>query len=219
MAILKKGKKKLDGQLVDTIEEAVLYTDNDCFYPVIKGIPRLTVEAIVDYEFFLKTAITDYEQRKERVLLKYGDLIAFAQKKNKRTKESFTQEWAIFDYEKDKTWDADDAGMLDRFLRETDESIDSLKNKIVFDEDELSGFSVVAEVCAVDVLLLSQAAKTRVKQASESIFNLYIFYFLIPIISQKLNLRIIRKLSTLPAEVYLVHPCCLTSLLLLSVTK
>jgi len=140
MAILKKGKKKLDGQLVDTIEEAVLYTDNDCFYPVIKGIPRLTVEAIVDYEFFLKTAITDYEQRKERVLLKYGDLIAFAQKKNKRTKESFTQEWAIFDYEKDKTWDADDAGMLDRFLRETDESIDSLKNKIVFDAGCGNGF-------------------------------------------------------------------------------
>jgi SAM-dependent methyltransferase/uncharacterized protein YbaR (Trm112 family) len=133
ISILKKVKKEFDGQLIDVIEEAILYADEDCFYPVIKGVPRLTVEAIVDFEGFLNAAMNDYEERKMNVFLKYGDLIAFAQKKNKRTKKSFTQEWSIFNYEEDKTWDADEEEMIDRFLKETDETIDSLKDKVIFD--------------------------------------------------------------------------------------
>jgi SAM-dependent methyltransferase/uncharacterized protein YbaR (Trm112 family) len=133
ISILKKVKKEFDGQLIDMIEEAILYADGDCFYPVIKGVPRLTVEAIVDFEDFLNAAMNDYQERKMNVFFKYGDLIAFAQKKNKRTKKSFTQEWSIFNYEEDKTWDADGEAMIDRFLRETDETIDSIKGKIIFD--------------------------------------------------------------------------------------
>jgi SAM-dependent methyltransferase/uncharacterized protein YbaR (Trm112 family) len=133
ISILKKVKKEFDGQLIDVIEEAILYADEDCFYPVIKGVPRLTVEAIVDFEDFLNAAMNDYKERKMNIFFKYGDLIAFTQKKNKRTKKSFTQEWSIFNYEEDKTWDADEEAMIDRFLKETDETINSLKHKVIFD--------------------------------------------------------------------------------------
>jgi SAM-dependent methyltransferase len=53
--------------------------------------------------------------------------------KNSRTKESFTLEWQIFNYEKDRTWDADAQGMLSRFCEETDQSLPSIKNKIILD--------------------------------------------------------------------------------------
>lgn len=130
---IKKAKKKLDGQETDVIEEGVLFADTDWFYPVIKGVPRLNVEAVLDHANFLKSAVPDYEDRLKILLSKHSALLSLVQKKNKRTKESFTQEWALYNYEQDKTWDADATGMLNRFLKETDESLASLSNKTVFD--------------------------------------------------------------------------------------
>ena len=103
------------------------------FYPVIKGIPRLTVEAFLDYKDFLRSANIDYQLLKNNLLKKYNALVKNAVSKNKRTKQSFTKEWAVYNYDKDKTWDANDAAMVERFLKETDESVQSLKNKIIFD--------------------------------------------------------------------------------------
>ena len=133
MDVIKKEKKELDGQLVDTILEAVLYADNDWFYPVINGIPRLMVEAVIDYEDFLTKYIPDFKERKENLFIKHARLINLAYKKNYRTKKSFAQEWEIFDPEKDKTWSADGQSMVERFFTETGETKFSLENKIVFD--------------------------------------------------------------------------------------
>jgi len=131
--IVKQAKKILDGNETDVIEEAVLFGSDGWFYPVVKGIPRLNVEAIYDYADFLRSAVPDYEDRKKRLMEKYSALLALVQKKNKRTKESFAQEWAIYDYDSDKTWDADANGMLNRFLMETGETMDTLRGKIIFD--------------------------------------------------------------------------------------
>ncbi len=130
----------LDGTETDVIEEAVLFAQEGWFYPVVKGIPRLNVEAIYDYADFLRSAVPDYEKRKKQLLEKYNALLVLVQKKNKRTKESFAQEWAIYDYDSDKTWDADANGMLNRFLKETDETIETLKDKIIFDAGCGNGF-------------------------------------------------------------------------------
>lgn len=131
--IIKKTKKILDGAEIEQIDEAVLFAKDDWFYPVIKGIPRLNIEAINDYAEFLKAALPDYTERKHKILENYAALLKQMEKKNKRTKESFALEWSIYNYESDKTWDADAAGMLSRFLTETDETIESLKDKIIFD--------------------------------------------------------------------------------------
>jgi SAM-dependent methyltransferase/uncharacterized protein YbaR (Trm112 family) len=133
ITVIKKAIKILDNKEVEIIEEAVLFAADYWFYPVIKGVPRLNVEAIIDYAVFLKTFVPDYAERKERLLLKYGAFIKLAEQKNRRTKESFTQEWILHNHEEDKTWNADAAGMLNRFLTETNETLDTLAGKIIFD--------------------------------------------------------------------------------------
>ncbi|MBK8608537.1 MAG: class I SAM-dependent methyltransferase [Chitinophagaceae bacterium] len=131
--LVKRTAKLLDGENRDIMDEAVLYATADWFYPVIGGIPRLTVEAFLDHASFLKQADADYENRKTGLLNKYPELIKEALKKNKRTKKSFAKEWSVYQYDADKTWDADDEAMVARFLKETDEIRETLAHKIIFD--------------------------------------------------------------------------------------
>jgi 2-polyprenyl-3-methyl-5-hydroxy-6-metoxy-1,4-benzoquinol methylase/uncharacterized protein YbaR (Trm112 family) len=133
MTILKEGEKMLDGEKKSIIEEAVLYASEDWYYPVIKGIPRLNVEAFLDYADFFKAHRVDHEKLKDDLLKKYGELVKQVVRKNKRTKESFKKEWSVYNYDKDKTWDADNEAMMQRFLTETDETKNSLKGKLIFD--------------------------------------------------------------------------------------
>lgn len=130
---IKESVKELDGIAVSVIEEAILYAETDWFYPVINGVPRLNVEAFLEYEIFLRKHADGYEKRKEQLWKQYGELVLYVLKKNKRTKDSFSKEWKLYDFEKDKTWHADDNAMLNRFLIETDETMISLKGKIIFD--------------------------------------------------------------------------------------
>lgn len=113
--------------------EGVLYAGNDWLYPIVDGIPRLQVEAFLDYENFLKEKLPDYEKRKNNLLASYGEFINHVVKKNKRTKESFELEWSLFDYSKDKTWELKGDDLLSRFLSETEETKDSLRGKLIFD--------------------------------------------------------------------------------------
>ncbi|MEI9910176.1 MAG: class I SAM-dependent methyltransferase [Bacteroidota bacterium] len=115
------------------ILEGILFAENDWFYPVIKGIPRLTVEAFIDYEDFFETHFSAYQEHRDILEKKYHRLIKYVTEKNKRTKESFSREWKLFNYKKDKTWDQDSNGMMNRFLDETGETLQSLKGKIIFD--------------------------------------------------------------------------------------
>ena len=132
LSILKKSTKTLDGIDIEIIEEGIL-SSGICFYPIIKGIPRLIVEAVYDYKIFLQLHIENYEAKEKLLLEKYKSIIDQAANKNKRTKESFKLEWTFFNYEKDKTWDASPQKMLDRFLLETDETITSIQDKLILD--------------------------------------------------------------------------------------
>jgi SAM-dependent methyltransferase/uncharacterized protein YbaR (Trm112 family) len=116
-----------------SVDEGILFAEKDWFFPIIGGIPRMTVEAFLDYEDFLRLYIPDYSRRRNDLEQKYQDLIAYVVKKNKRTKDSFSMEWSLYDYQKDRTWEADPGEMLQRFLEETDEHAADLLNKTVFD--------------------------------------------------------------------------------------
>ncbi len=116
-----------------TVEEGILYADKDWFYPIVKCIPRLLVEAFEDYEIFLRKHLDDYDKKKSILYENHGSLIKNVKKKNRRTKKSFTQEWNVFNYEKDNTWDENSSGMLQRFIIETDETDESIKGKLIFD--------------------------------------------------------------------------------------
>lgn len=118
---------------VTIIQEGILFSDTNWFYPVVDGIPRLCVEAFIDYKDFLKLHLPFYEERSKKLKQDNKDFLKYVIGKNKRTKKSFTKEWSVYDYKKDKTWNAGDAEILDRFLLETNETTFSLKSKIVFD--------------------------------------------------------------------------------------
>ena len=133
LEVISTGKKLYGNQETEIISKAILYAEEDWFYPVVDGIPRLLVESFIDHSSFLKTHLPDYTQRSQILFLKYKDLLQHVIKKNTRTKKSFEHEWRLFDYEKDKTWNADEKQMMERFLKETGETIESLSSKRIFD--------------------------------------------------------------------------------------
>lgn len=153
--VIKKSVKIFYGESVEIIEEGILYAAEDWFYPVIKGIPRLNVEAFIDYEKFLKPAVADYSIRKENLFNKYNALVNYVVKKNKRTKQSFTKEWAVYNYDEDKTWDAGNEDMIKRFLEETNETVESLTGKIIFDAGCGNGKldSLIAKNCGAVIAM------------------------------------------------------------------
>jgi 2-polyprenyl-3-methyl-5-hydroxy-6-metoxy-1,4-benzoquinol methylase/uncharacterized protein YbaR (Trm112 family) len=130
--ILQKGSKVYDGVAEEIIQTGYLQNSN-CVYPIIDGVPRLLVEACIDYADFLQVNVPNFNQLQQAFKQQYGGLLRFVLKKNKRTKQSFSQEWGLFNYNEDKVWDADQSGMLDRFLRENDETAQTLKGKMILD--------------------------------------------------------------------------------------
>jgi SAM-dependent methyltransferase/uncharacterized protein YbaR (Trm112 family) len=132
LTIISKAEKEYLNEKISFISEGIL-TCNEWCYPVINGIPRLLIEAFIDYEDFLGKNLPDFDSRKEKIYANYDGLVKYVVKKNKRTKASFEQEWNEFDYENDTTWNANPTEMLDRFLKETDETKESIGNKLIFD--------------------------------------------------------------------------------------
>ncbi len=132
LQIISTTHKTYNETTTSIVENGVLLGDDFC-YPIIKGIPRLIVEAVVDYDTFLNKNVADFANRKQRIFEKYGALLKFVIQKNQHTKKSFEQEWRLFNYEKDTTWNASPTELLNRFLKETDETIDSIKGKLILD--------------------------------------------------------------------------------------
>jgi len=127
-----KNKQFTTGEK-EVVHEGILYGDQGWFYPVIDGVPRLLIESFLDYEDFLKQKLHDYEDRKQHLLKNFPEIIQQVVKKNKKTKKSFELEWSLFNYNEDKTWELQGDDLLERFLRETNETKESLKGKQVFD--------------------------------------------------------------------------------------
>jgi len=174
LKVIKQAEKVYDEETLADIEEGILYAAYDWFYPIIKGVPRLTVEAFLDYENFLTSVRPDYAELKEKLLEKYGAFVKYAVKKNKRTKESFAKEWSVYNYDKDNTWDADDEGMVERFLKETDETKLSLKDKIMFDAGCGNGKleSLIASDCA-SIIAMDFANSIEDAYARNTFSNVY----------------------------------------------
>ena len=91
------------------------------------------IEAFIDFEEFFSENLTDYQIRRKQLEEKYSDLIHYTIKKNAHTKKSFSQEWNVFNPEKDSTWNMKGEELLDRFLTETNESKESINGKLILD--------------------------------------------------------------------------------------
>lgn len=132
LEILKQQTKQYANGNENVVFEGVLWA-NDICYPIIDGIPRLLIEAVIDYADFLEKCVKNFDSVKQNILTEHKNVIEFAISKNKRTKESFGLEWGLFNYEKDAVWDLDKNGLLDRFLTETNETNQTIINKLVLD--------------------------------------------------------------------------------------
>jgi 2-polyprenyl-3-methyl-5-hydroxy-6-metoxy-1,4-benzoquinol methylase/uncharacterized protein YbaR (Trm112 family) len=147
------------------VSEGILFADEDWFYPVIKGLPRLNVEAFLDYEDFFRLHMTDYSARRQQLKQKYPGLIAYVTEKNRKTKESFSLEWSLHDYSEDRTWAGEKGDLLQRFLEETGETANGLKGKIILDAGCGNG--------QLDTFIAAQGATVVAMDLSTSIERAY----------------------------------------------
>ena len=130
---IKISKRKFEGIDVEIIEEGILFGEEGWFYPLFKGIPRMNIEAIYEYKAFFENHLPDYNKRINYLHERFLPFIEMVKKRTRRTRESFSKEWSFYNYESDKTWGSDEEEMLKIFLLETNESLESLKGKIIFD--------------------------------------------------------------------------------------
>lgn len=171
---LRTAKKIYNHKEEEIIYEGILFSE-EWFYPIIKGIPRLLVESFIDYEEFFHTYLEDYELKRDILMQKYRGLIRYVTSKNKSTKQSFEQEWNLYNYKKDKTWDEDADGMLTRFLKEVDKDENSLTGKFIFDAGCGNGIldSLIAEKGAI---ILAMDLSRSIEKAFANNFEANAFF-------------------------------------------
>lgn len=174
LEIIEQGKKGFVEREMEVVQSGILYTDKDWFYPVIDGVPRLLIEAFIDFEDFLSSNMRDYKEKRKVLLSNYGSLINEVIKKNRRTKKSFELEWGLFNYEKDKTWELKDEDLLDRFLKETDETKESLNGKLIFDagcgNGQLNQFIAACGAIVVGMDLSKSIERAYINNKQEDAF-------------------------------------------------
>jgi len=121
------------GQSGEEIRDGILLSTAGPCFPILEGVPKMLPDAMFEHEDFLKSHLPDFSERKAQSISQFGEIIAEAEKKNCKTRASFSEEWASHDYEQGKTWELDIHAQLQRFLTETDESISSLQGKLLLD--------------------------------------------------------------------------------------
>lgn len=119
---------------VKEIKDGILYSDSGLIFPVIDGIPRIFIEAHIDYADWLSNNLKDFEIIKSEIQKNFPGLLKYCLKKNNKTKKSFALEWSLLDYEKqDKVWHDDEKGLENLFFNEADENASTLKGKRIID--------------------------------------------------------------------------------------
>src|SRR5262245_23969629 len=83
--VISRTTRKYKTQEIAVILEAILFAEEDWFYPIIDGIPRLLVESYADHSSFLQQHLPDYDSRRQQLEQKYPALIRYVNKKNSRT--------------------------------------------------------------------------------------------------------------------------------------
>lgn len=133
LQIISTAQKDFKGIKTDVIKEGLLFSPAGFIFPIINFIPRLLPGSLIDHRDFIVSHYHGYANDLHKLEKNYGDLIKATIAGSRRTKKSFSKEWSLYDYDADKTWDADNDGMLNRFLTETGETRQSLQAKLIFD--------------------------------------------------------------------------------------
>ena len=115
------------------ISEGILIAETGPVYPILEGVPRLLPDAMLEHEDFLRSHLVDYDLRLVRVKKTFLNAIETAERKNKKTRKSFSLEWEGHDYQSGKTWNLDAGSQVNQFFRETAENPQRLQGKTILD--------------------------------------------------------------------------------------
>src|SRR5579862_1180296 len=176
LQVISTVSERYGSEIEQVIHEGILFAEKDWFFPIIDGIPRMLVESFLDYQDFLEKHLSDFVIRKNQLMAKYGDFVRAVVKKNRRTKESFALEWSVYDYGNDKTWNARGPEIFQRFLKETDETAESLHDKAVFDMGCGNGYlsHLIAHNSRFVVAMDFSTSVERAKKAGRSCNILFV---------------------------------------------
>lgn len=125
--------KTYNNREVEECKEGILISSSGWMYPLIDGVPRMQIDAFLTYRDFLRKRYNGYDKQKDMILKDYSKVIKSAVKNTNKTKISFGQEWAIFKYNKDRTWGWTKESRKDRFLKELNFSSEDLTGKTLLD--------------------------------------------------------------------------------------
>lgn len=132
--LISEIKKSYTGSDIDEINEGLLFSESGFVFPIIKGIPRMLIESMYDYEHFIRKNLLNYNEYKEKVEKEFSGLLDYCKQKNKKTKISFDLEWHFLNKEKnDKIWHDNLSDLPKVFMLETGEDITYFKGKSVLD--------------------------------------------------------------------------------------
>lgn len=119
---------------VHTGQINILHCECGMIYPVIKNIPRMLPESFLDYEPEIRKTDIAFDQIRQDINGKYGDIINESLKRNKRTKQTFSFEWGLLKGNNAvKVWSLTAEAFEQQLWRELDINDDALANAIVAD--------------------------------------------------------------------------------------
>lgn len=133
LIIFEKKVKEYSDKHIEEYYNALLKSETGWIYPVVNGIPRMQLDAFLEYEDFLINFYKDYKEEKDNLIKHYGRFIDNVIVKTHKTKKSFGMEWSIFKYETDTTWGWNKETRKKRFLDEIQIEPSQLKGKILID--------------------------------------------------------------------------------------
>jgi 2-polyprenyl-3-methyl-5-hydroxy-6-metoxy-1,4-benzoquinol methylase len=135
------------------------------FYPIINGVPRVLVESFLDYQDFFQKHLPDFQNRKLEIEDGFKGLVKHVVSKNYKTKKSFSQEWNLYQYGTDKTWDLEHSKLVSRFCKETNINEKDLSGKWIFDAGCGNGFLNI-ELGKVGAFVASMDFSHSIEKAS-----------------------------------------------------
>ncbi len=124
--------KQYETTSIEEINNAILFSDSGFFFPVIDGIPRMQLESVLLFSDFFQKHMTDYEDRKKKLMVKYGRIITDCFKKNEATRKSFSFEWSLLKGGETKIWHSDLTQFRQELFVELDEA-GTLEGRLAID--------------------------------------------------------------------------------------
>lgn len=133
LQVFKTENRKYLNQTAEEIMEGLLISSSGFIYPIVGGVPRMQLDAFLEYNDMISLNYKEFESVKNTILENYGYIIDQVIKKTRKTKKSFSQEWKIFKYEGDKTWGFTKDVRKKRFLEEIGITKEELAGKTLLD--------------------------------------------------------------------------------------